>query len=273
MSDFWLSSSSPCVMLANPAHGTENFGLPDAPQIAERIGVPIIRQAGGCSSLFALVLSCALHAASAGLITLANFRDQPPSAGDSVMEIEMVVADAEQLPIPMFESPPQPPDLLSNIPPSPDAAQAPDKKREHPEKRDEDVEIRIPLEEPEPIAFKAEDKIVSLAHAAPVIAASTQTLAAANETYRARVARHLAKFKRYPLGMHRGTTGGRVIISFSLGSDGRVLEASVIQPSHVPAINAEAIAMLYRAQPFPVLPRIERPPISFVIPVTYRLKE
>jgi protein TonB len=228
---------------------------------------------GRVTSLLPLLLSCALHAAPLGVLAYLNIPRPPLSAGETVMEIEFVVAEAESQPSPVLDVLPQTPDPVSTMPPSVDAAQAPEKKPEEIEKPDEAAEFPVPIAEPEPVTLKAEDKVISVANAAPLAVASTEILAAADDGYRARIARHLAKFKRFPAEMPRSVAGGKVTISFSIGPDGRVLNAQVVLPSGVPAIDAEAMAMLRRAEPFPTPPHAGRMTNSFVIPVAYRWRD
>lgn len=243
-----------------------NFGEGLAPSRA-----PTGRAVGRATALVALLLSLALHAAPLGFLVLAGLPEKPPSAGETIMEVDMVIAEAEAVSLPLPELPPQPPDAMSTMPPSLEAAQAPDRKQEE-QKAEDEPEIRIPIDDPEPVTFKAEDRVISVANAAPVMTSSAEAVAAANHTYRARIARHLAKFKRFPSSMPRNVSSGQVVIRFSLNHEGRVIGAAIERASGVLILDQEALAMVRRAEPYPNAPDTSVQDLTFSVPVSYRVR-
>lgn len=233
--------------------------------------VPTVRAVGRATALAAFLLSLALHAAPLGFLAFSGLAEEPPSAGETIMEVDMVIAEAEAVSLPMSELPLQPPDPMSTMPPSTEAAQAPDRKPEE-QKAEDEPEIRIPIDDPEPVTFKAEDRVISVANVAPVMTPSAEAVAAANHTYRARIARHLAKFKRFPSGMPRNVSGGQVVIRFSLNHEGRVMDAAIERASGVLILDQEALAMVRRAEPYPHALDTSVQDLTFSVPVSYRLR-
>jgi colicin import membrane protein len=86
---------------------------------------------------------------------------------------------------------------------------------------------------------------------AAVPAAASQ--ASAGE-YRARVIAHLTRFKRYPVSAQARGAEGTPTVAFSLDGGGQVLSASLTRSSGHADIDAEALAMVRRAAPFPPPP-------------------
>jgi len=77
---------------------------------------------------------------------------------------------------------------------------------------------------------------------------------AAIGAYRGEVLRHLAGFKRYPEGARARGAQGRPSIAFTLDASGRLASVSLTHSSGQPDIDAEAVAMVRRASPFPAPP-------------------
>ena len=66
------------------------------------------------------------------------------------------------------------------------------------------------------------------------------------------VTAHINRHKRYPADA-RGATG-TVAVAFTVDRQGRILSRRVARSSGVPALDAEALAALARAQPLPAFP-------------------
>lgn len=122
------------------------------------------------------------------------------------------------------------------------------------------------------VTFKAEDRINSVANSAPVMTSSTEAVAAANDGYRPRVARHLAKFKRFPNGLPRNVSSGQVVIRFSLNREGLVIDTAIEQASGVLILDQAALAMARRAEPYPTTPDTSVQDLTFSVPVSYRVR-
>ena len=78
--------------------------------------------------------------------------------------------------------------------------------------------------------------------------------AAALPSYRDRLAAHLQRFKQYPSGAKAAGEQGTAMLSFTVGRDGQVLGSRLAGSSGHPALDAETMAMIRRAQPLPSFP-------------------
>ena len=78
--------------------------------------------------------------------------------------------------------------------------------------------------------------------------------AEAASSYRSYVIAHLTRFKRYPLGAETRGAEGTPVVSFSLDDGGRVASVSLARSSGHSDIDAETLAMVRRAVPFPAPP-------------------
>ncbi|MEP9347599.1 energy transducer TonB [Xanthobacter sp. KR7-225] len=150
--------------------------------------------------------------------------------------------------------------------PEPEPVPIPPEKPKPPEK-----------EKPKPEAKPTKRKQAPTTSAAPRsetaparrTAAPSQGASSANSMSRASwaamVSAHLNRFKRYPPGA-QGITG-RPSVRFSLDGSGRVTSASLTRSSGSAVLDAEAVATVRRASPFP------RPPdgngASFSVPVNF----
>jgi TonB family protein len=88
--------------------------------------------------------------------------------------------------------------------------------------------------------------------------------------YRSQVIAHLTRFKRYPeSAMARGAEGVPAV-AFSLDASGGVSQASLARSSGQADIDAEVLAMVRRAVPFPQ-PQ-SGAPRSFTASIAFRLR-
>jgi protein TonB len=78
--------------------------------------------------------------------------------------------------------------------------------------------------------------------------------AAAASAYRGSVISHLASFKRYPPAARARGAQGNPAVSFSIDASGRIVSVSLTRASGDPDIDAEIVAMVQRASPFPAPP-------------------
>lgn len=93
------------------------------------------------------------------------------------------------------------------------------------------------------------------------------------ETYQARLFRHLDRHKRYPADAQRRRDQGVVMLAFTIDEAGRVLDRHITTSSGFPALDAEALAMLDRANPVPAPPEgMIRGQGEVVIPVEFSLQ-
>jgi protein TonB len=112
-------------------------------------------------------------------------------------------------------------------------------------------------------------------HAALTSAASAGAAAAAAAlpSYRDRLAAHLQRFKQYPAGAKSAGEQGTAMLSFTVGRGGQVLGSRLAGSSGHPALDAETLAMIRRAQPLPSFPpELTQSSLSFTVPIRFSLR-
>ena len=104
-------------------------------------------------------------------------------------------------------------------------------------------------------------------------AAAAGASAAAVASYNQLVAAHLQRFKQYPPGSKAAGEQGTSRLSFTLGRGGQVLGSRLAGSSGYQALDAETLAMVRRAQPFPSFPpELKQGSISFSVPVRFSVR-
>jgi periplasmic protein TonB len=109
---------------------------------------------------------------------------------------------------------------------------------------------------------------------APVASAvSSGASAAAVASYKQMVAAHLQRFKQYPPAAKAAGQQGTARVSFTLNRSGGVISAGVGGSSGHSALDAETLAMVRRAQPFPPFPSdVKQSSMSFSAPVAFYIR-
>ncbi|KPG00675.1 energy transducer TonB, partial [Rhodopseudomonas sp. AAP120] len=97
--------------------------------------------------------------------------------------------------------------------------------------------------------------------------------AAALPSYRERLVAHLARYKQYPSASKAAGDQGTALLSFTVGRSGQVLASRLARSSGHPALDAETMAMIHRAQPLPSFPaEMTQASLSFTVPVNFSLR-
>ena len=97
--------------------------------------------------------------------------------------------------------------------------------------------------------------------------------AAAAASYNRMVAAHLQRFKQYPAAAKAAGQQGVARLSFTLGRGGQVLASRLGGSSGHAALDAETLAMVRRAQPFPPSPAdMKQASMSFSVPVSFSIR-
>ena len=100
-------------------------------------------------------------------------------------------------------------------------------------------------------------------------AASAGATASAIASYAQRVRAHLMRFHQYPAAANGQR--GLVRLSFTLNRNGQVLGSRLGGSSGVSALDAQAMAMVRQAQPFPAFPpEISYASMPFNVPVEFK---
>jgi protein TonB len=98
---------------------------------------------------------------------------------------------------------------------------------------------------------------------APRVDASWQTL----------LIKHLQRFKNYPSGARERKEGGEALLSFTMDRNGHVLSRRIVRSSGHPDLDAEALAMVERAQPLPAFPAsMTEAELDLTLPIHFSLR-
>jgi periplasmic protein TonB len=104
-------------------------------------------------------------------------------------------------------------------------------------------------------------------------AASAGASAAVLASYRQMVAAHLQRFKQYPPAAKAAGQQGTARVSFTLSRSGGVTSVSLGGSSGHAALDAETVAMVRRAQPFPAFPAdVKQSSMPFSAPVAFYIR-
>jgi protein TonB len=88
-----------------------------------------------------------------------------------------------------------------------------------------------------------------------------------------KIVAQLERYKRYPSEAQARGEHGVAQIFFTLDRQGRVLASSVLQSSGLAALDAEALALVQRAQPFPAPPaELPGAQVNLTVPIRFNLK-
>lgn len=83
---------------------------------------------------------------------------------------------------------------------------------------------------------------------------------------------HIERVRHFPKGVHGGS-GGTVIVGFSLDQTGHLLSARIITSSRSASIDAEALATVHRADPFPAPPSgSDAHALTFTLPIRFQVR-
>jgi periplasmic protein TonB len=252
------------------------------------------------------VSAAAILTAHAALIAIGmNWIRQPPAPGVTLpaIMVDMSPISAAPQSTPLERAPDQLMDQADASPPEPVKQQevveeqiAPTPPQEKPEvvaPPEQNVEMKpatepakpVPDAKPMPVkpkvirpeAKKPNDSTPAPRTAAPprverqaqvASAASAGATASAVASYNQRVRAHLMRFHQYPSGANGQRGVAR--LSFTLSRSGQVSGGRLGGSSGVAALDAQAMAMIRQASPFPAIPpEIPQGSMSFTIPVAF----
>jgi len=92
------------------------------------------------------------------------------------------------------------------------------------------------------------------------------------DTYRSRVLAQLNRFKQYPRAARQARIEGVVMLHFVMQADGKVSSFEIAKSSGRPVLDAEALALIQRAQPLPALPAdFPTRTLDAVVPIEFSL--
>jgi protein TonB len=187
--------------------------------------------------------------------------DQPVGAASTPSEAaEAPKPEPEQKPEPKLAAAEPEPDL------KPTEAEAPAQQKPEPPREEQKPEVaEQPKPEPEQTVSKPAEPAMT-AQAGGIGAG--QSSAAKN--YFSQVASHLSRHKRFPPEARAAGSHGTAMVSFTIDGSGEVGAVTLAHSSGIASLDAESLAMVKRASPFPAPPSGES--MSFTVPVNFSLR-
>ena len=145
---------------------------------------------------------------------------------------------------------------------------------------DQEAEVALPTPEPPkptpPTEIRPATAMPSVAVpavAAPPTPGAQVVPAAVVKRWESALVAHIERFKRYPPEARAHDERGVARISFTIDQDGWVRASRIVQSSGYPALDAESLAMLNRAQPMPHPPaHLPSSELSFVVPIRFNIR-
>ena len=165
-----------------------------------------------------------------------------------------------------------PPEQKQVTPPTPEPAKVTPEQKPAPVKpKVTRREAKKPTEAPPAPRTTASPRAERQAPAASAV--SSGASAAAVASYKQMVAAHLQRFKQYPSSAKAAGQQGTARVSFTLSRSGGVISAGLGGTSGHSALDAETLAMVRRAQPFPAFPSdVKQSSMSFSAPVAFYIR-
>lgn len=114
-----------------------------------------------------------------------------------------------------------------------------------------------------------------VANPAPPVSVAVPSKAAGEtrDSYLGRLLAQLNRFKQYPRAARQAHIEGVVMLHFVMNADGKVESFDIAKSSGRPVLDAEALALIQRAQPLPALPAdFPTRTLDAVVPVEFSLK-
>jgi TonB family protein len=106
----------------------------------------------------------------------------------------------------------------------------------------------------------------------PPVAVAQASAGEGRESFQARLLAQLNRFKQYPRAARQARIEGVVMLHFVMAADGRVQSFDIAKSSGRPVLDAEALALIQRAQPLPALPAdYPTPTLDAIVPIEFLL--
>jgi protein TonB len=131
-------------------------------------------------------------------------------------------------------------------------------------------EFTVPVAVPPPVMAQP-PVAVTPAPTAPV-PAPQKPAGETRDSYLGRVLAQLNRFKQYPRAARQARIEGVVMLHFVMDADGKVQRAEIAKTSGRAVLDAEALALIQRAQPLPALPAdFPTRSLDAVVPIEFSL--
>jgi len=204
---------------------------------------------------------------------------EAPQSEPEPVQHTAAVPEIASTPIQQKAEVPLPPEAKPSSPDKPEAVklEKPEQARPKPERpkpiKRERVAKQNPSDRPPAPRTSAPQRAERRAADAMAALAGAQAAAAMLPSYRQRLAAHLQRFKRYPTEARTSGVQGTATLSFTVGRGGQVLSARLARSSGHPALDAETLSMISRAQPLPPFPpEITQASLNFSVPVNFSVR-
>ncbi|WP_426150810.1 energy transducer TonB family protein [Pseudomonas sp. DC3000-4b1] len=222
-----------------------------------------------------LAFVLALHAIAIVLALNWSSASSPPPAPPPAMMMELApLPEPEPVPPPPVVQPPRP----VEEPPMPKVVEAPKPVIEVPKPKPKPKPQPKPQPKPEPAKEIPVEQPAPAPAAAPAKAPPAPPQPPAPPVSQApkwesEVMGRLGRFKEYPPQARSRGTEGQVVVAFTLDSQGRVLDASVVSSSGSSLLDRAALRAVNRAQPLPAPPaeRLVNGTVNLRAPFTFNL--
>jgi protein TonB len=109
---------------------------------------------------------------------------------------------------------------------------------------------------------------------APVqqVSAPSPVAGEGRDAYLGRLLAQLNRYKQYPVSARKARITGVVMLHFVMDAQGKVLSFEIAKSSGRPILDAEALALIQRAQPLPALPAdFPTRTLDAIVPVEFTL--
>ena len=108
--------------------------------------------------------------------------------------------------------------------------------------------------------------------AAPVTATPSPVAGEGKDAFLGRLLGQLNRFKQYPRSARQAHIQGVVMLHFIMDADGKVTSYEIAKSSGRPVLDAEALALIQRAQPLPAIPSdYPTRTLDAVVPIEFSL--
>ncbi len=135
--------------------------------------------------------------------------------------------------------------------------------------RRQELELPVPLTTAPPPVVGRNAPVAAV----PVQGRPNPKASNAVPTWSSKIVAQLERHKRYPPEAQSRGEHGVAQVFFTLDRQGRVLESRVLQSSGTAVLDAEALALLQRAQPFPAPPaELSGAQVNLTVPIRFNLK-
>jgi protein TonB len=184
--------------------------------------------------------------------------EPPPPEPMPQQQVEEQIPPTPQMENPAVEAPPEqkveptppPPEPVKPTPEPPKPIPEPPKPKPKP--------VRTEVIKKKPSVEPAQPRTTAPPSAQRQASTSSAAMAgasrAASVSYNQLIAAQLQRYKQYPSASKAANEQGSARISFTLDRNGRLLSSRLTKSSGHPALDAETLAVVRRAQPFPPFP-------------------